>query len=130
MKVIKQTLIKQVITEKSKIKLENNFKQSKLDLEVESEQLIFEKKKLQKEKKNATHKIENRFQVEIDNRKRAINQINFKLEQLQQLPLGSEIIENKIDSLVEVNVGMNWTEFQEETAIIIEDDIIIRIDNE
>lgn len=130
MKVIKKILIKQVITEKSKRELETNFKQKRSDLNLECEQLIFEKKKLQKEKKNATHKIAKHFQVEIDNRKREINQLNFKLEQLHQLPLGSEIIENKIDSLVEVSIGMNWSKFLEETAIIIKDGNVVRIDNE
>lgn len=130
MKLIKQILIKQVITENSKIKLESKFKDEKKDLALKCEQLIFEKKKLQKEKKSATHKIEQRFQVEIDNRKRKINQIDFQLEQLHQLPLGSEIVETKMESLVEVKLGMNWSNFQNETAIIIEDDIVIRIDNE
>jgi len=46
------------------------------------------------------------------------------------LPLGSEIVENKIESIVEVSVGMNWTDFLTETSIIIEDDIVVRIDNE
>lgn len=130
MKLIKQILIKQVITENSKIKLESKFKDKKKDLALKCEQLLFEKKKLQKEKKSATHKIEQRFQVEIDNRKRKINQIDFQLEQLHQLPLGSEIVETKMESLVEVKLGMNWSNFQNETAIIIEDDIVIRIDNE
>lgn len=130
MKVIKQILIKQVITEKSKVKLESKFRQEKKDLDIECNQLIFEKKKLQKEKKSATHKIEDRFQIEIDNRQRKINQIDFKLEQLHQLPLGNEIVENKMESLIEVTIGMNWTNFQDETAIIIKDDLVIRIDNE
>lgn len=130
MKVIKQILIKQVITENSKIKLEKKFKQEKNDLDLECKQLIFEKKKLQKERKSATHKIEQRFQIEIDNRKRKINQIDFKLGQLYQLPLGSEILESKMDSLIEVTTGMNWGKFQNETAIIIKDDIVLRIDNE
>ncbi|HLR60742.1 MAG TPA: YlqD family protein [Pseudogracilibacillus sp.] len=130
MKVIKQILIKQVITENSKIKLEKKFKQEKSDLDLECKQLIFEKKKLQKERKSATHKIEQRFQIEIDNRKRKINQIDFKLGQLYQLPLGSEILESKMDSLIEVTTGMNWEKFQNETAIIIKDDIVLRIDNE
>src|SRR5699024_1326569 len=130
MNVIKQILIKQVITENSKIKLEKKFKQEKSDLDLECKQLIFEKKKLQKERKSATHKIEQRFQIEIDNRKRKINQIDFKLGQLYQLPLGSEILESKMDSLIEVTTGMNWEKFQNETAIIIKDDIVLRIDNE
>src|SRR5699024_25257 len=137
MKLIKQILIKQVITENSKKKLESKFKDEKKDLDMKCEQLIFEKKKIQKEKinnknrkkkleskvkdekknlalkceqlifekkklkkekKSATHKIEQRFQVEIDNRKRKINQIDFQLEQLHQLPLGSEIVETKMES--------------------------------
>src|SRR5690625_8050909 len=95
---LSQILIKQESSEKSKKKLESKFKDKKKDLALKCEQLIFEKKKLQKEKKSATHKIEQRFQVEIDNRKRKINQIDFQLEQLQQLPLGSEIVESKMES--------------------------------
>ncbi len=130
MKVIKEILIKQVITQESKKKLESSFKQRKAELELECKQLFFEKKKLQKEKKNATYKIDQRFQVEIDNRKSEINQIKFKLEQLHQLPLGSEIIENKIDSIVDITLGMNWRNFEKEKAIIIKNDVVIRIDNE
>src|SRR5699024_8158070 len=128
-KLIKQILIKQVITENSKKKLESKFKDEKKDLALKCEQLIFEKKKLQKEKKSATHKIEQRIQVEIDNRKRKINQIDFELEQLHQLPLGSERVQTKMESLVEVQLGMKWSNFQHATAIIIEDDSVIRIDN-
>src|SRR5699024_11014723 len=130
MKLIKQIFIKQVITENSKKKLESKYKDEKKDLAMKCEQLIFEKKKLQKEKKRDTHKIEKQIQVEIDNKKRKINQIDFQIEQLHQLPLGSEIVETKMESLVEVKLGMNWSNFQNETAIIIEDDIVIRIDNE
>src|SRR5699024_2619857 len=117
-------------TENSKKKLESKFKDEKKDLALKCEKLIFEKKKLQKDKKSATHKIEQRIQVEIDNRKRKINQIDFKLEQLHQLHIEIEIVETKMESLVEVKLGMNWSNFKNETAIIIEDDIVIRIDNE
>src|SRR5690625_4018449 len=130
MKLIKKILIKQIITKNNKKKLESKFKDEKKDLALKCEQLIFEKKKLQKEKKSATHKIEQRIQVEIDNRKRKINQIDFQLEQLHQLPLGSEIVETKMESLVEVKLGMDWANFQKETEIFIEDDIVIRIDYE
>src|SRR5699024_5410223 len=130
MKLIKQILIKQVITENSKKKLESKLKDEKKDLALKCEQLILEKKKLQKEKKSATHKIEQRIQVEIDNIKRKNTQNDFQLEQLHQHPLGSEIVETKMESIVEVKLGMNCSNFQNETAIIIEDDIVIRIDNE
>src|SRR5699024_6560427 len=130
MKLIKQILIKQVITENSKKKLESKFKDEKKDLAQKCEQLIVEKKKLQKEKKRANHKIEQRFQVEIDNRKRKINQMDFQLEQLHQLPLGSEMVETKMESLVEVKRGRNWSNCQNETATIIEDEMGRRIDDE
>lgn len=130
MKIIKEILIKQVITEKSKQILEKKFIAEKFQLEKECEHLIFEKRKLQKQIKSSQNEIANRFQLEIDNRKRSITQIAFKIEQLHQLPLGSEITESSAESIINVEIGTDWTTFNDETSIIVKDGLVIRIDNE
>lgn len=128
MKIISKVFVKQIVTEKSKEKLFTTFQDSKMRLEQECQQLLFEQRKLQSKKGVSKIEVENRFQKEIEKRKDKINEIGFKLEQLEVLEIGSEIIEKEVDALVEVGVGMQWDKIMSDKAIIIEDDVVKRID--
>jgi len=128
MKIISKVFVKQIVTEKSKEKLFTIFQDSKMRLEQECQQLLFEQRKLQSKKGVSKIEVENRFQKEIEKRKDKINEIGFKLEQLEVLEIGSEIIEKEVDDLVEVGVGMQWDKIMSDKAIIIEDDVVKRID--
>lgn len=129
MKVIQKVLIKQVITKESKQKLSESFKNRRIQLEQECQQLLFEQKKIQAKSTFSKEEIRRRFKREIDRRKKKIQQLQFKLEQLEILDIGSEIVEREVDALIEVEVGMNWAELQDKKSIVIKDGIIIRIDN-
>ncbi|HLS35094.1 MAG TPA: YlqD family protein [Bacillota bacterium] len=129
MKVIQKVLIKQVITKESKQKLSESFKNRRIQLEQECQQLLFEQKKIQAKSTFSKEEIRRRFKREIDRRKKKIQQLQFKLEQLEILDIGSEIVEREVDALFEVEVGMNWAELQDKKSIVIKDGIIIRIDN-
>src|SRR5699024_5787668 len=129
MKIISKVFVKQIVTEKSKEKLFTIFQDSKMRLEQECQQLLFEQRKLQAKKGVSKIEVENRFQVEINSRKEKIKEVEFKMEQLEILETGSEIIEKEVDALVEVSVGMHWNEIMDEKAIVIEDDIVQRIDD-
>ncbi|WP_284139927.1 MULTISPECIES: YlqD family protein [unclassified Virgibacillus] len=128
MKIIKKVQVKQIITEKSKKKLHDNFVHHKLRLEQECQQLLFEQRKLQNKTGVSKQEIIDRFQQEIKNRKEKIKLIEFKIEQLDMLSLGSEIVEGEVEALVEVEEGMHWHEFMGEQAIVLEDEVIIRIE--
>lgn len=128
MNIIKKVLIKQVVTEKSKEKIYSNFESHKLRLEQECQQLLFEKRKLQNKSGVSKQDIEQRFQQEINNRKEKIKLIDFKIDQLATLEIGSEILESEVDALVEVEVGSNWKEIMENQTIVLQDDIVIRIE--
>ena len=129
MQIIKRVQIKQVITEKSKEELRKKFEQNKIQLERECQQLLFEQRKL-KNKLSNTSKIEikERFDQEINSRKDKIAIIDFKLEQLELLEIGSEIIEQEFDALVTVEVAANWEELVSKQSIVIKDNIVERID--
>src|SRR5690625_2198669 len=129
MKVIQKVLIKQVITKESKQKLSESFKNRRIQLEQECQQLLFEQKKIQAKSTFSKEEIRRRFKREIDRRKKKIQQLQFKLELLEILDIGSEIVEREVDALFEVEVGMNWAELQDKKSIVIKDGIIIRIDN-
>src|SRR5699024_214473 len=120
MKIIKKVLIKQIITEQSKEKLYTNFMKSKMRLEQECQQLLFEQRKLQNKTGVSKQEIAKRFQQEIKQRKEKMKIIDFKLEQLDTLEIGSEIIEKEVEALVEVYEGLHWDEVMKEKAIVIE----------
>ena len=128
MKIIKKVLIKQIVTEKSKERIHENFYNHKMRLEQECQQLLFEQRKLQNKAGASKQEIAHRFSQEINNRKEKIKLADFKIEQLAMLEMGSEIIEKEVEALVEVYEGSHWDEITGEQAIVIKDDIVVRID--
>ncbi|WP_017796647.1 YlqD family protein [Oceanobacillus kimchii] len=128
MKIVKKITVKQVVTETSKQRIYQGFYNHKLRLEQECQQLKFEKRKLQHKASVNPQEIEDRFEQEINNRKEKIKLLDFKIEQLNEIQIGSEIIEDEVEALVEVEVGTNWSKLMKEQAIIIKDDKVIRID--
>jgi hypothetical protein len=125
---MKKVLVKQIVTEKSKAKLKTAFTETKMRLEQECQQLLFEQRKLQNKKRVPKSEVARRFQEEINSRKEKMGLIDFKLEQLDTLETGNEITEKEVEALVEVKEGTRWDKVMAEQAIIIEDDIVIRID--
>lgn len=127
MKIIKKVLIKQIVTEQSKQRLRNGFEKQKMQLEQECQQLLFEQRKLSSKSGVSKQDLNFRFQGEIQKRKEEITLIDFKIEQLDMVEIGSEIVESEVEALVEVNEGMHWNGFNEQ-AIVIKDGIVVRID--
>ncbi|MED4401555.1 YlqD family protein [Metabacillus fastidiosus] len=125
MKILQRVSIKQVITEKSKEQLVTQFKKRKQQLERERDQLYFELKKINKTKKNPD--IRAKYTKEIEKRYEDIKNIQFQLEQVHILPLGTEIKEKEIDAIIEVNEGDNWDELIKEKTIVIKDGIVEQI---
>lgn len=130
MQIIKKVLIKRVITEKSRAQLRETFEKEIKKLKRESQQLLFEQRKLQNRMSRSKREINQRFQQEIKRRKDKIVMIEFKIEQLDILQIGSEMVEKEVDAIVNIEVGSNWENITKTQSIIIEDDIVIRIDNE
>lgn len=128
MKIITKVIVKQVVTEKSKETLQNNFYNHKMRLEQECQQLLFEQRKFENKSRPSKQDVSHRFQQEINNRKEKIKLADFKLEQLEMLELGSEITEKEVEALVEVSEGSHWDEIIGEKTIIIKDNVVIRID--
>lgn len=126
--MMKKVVVKQVITENSKERLQQKFSQEKQQLVVECQQLQFEQRKLMNKLQANKEAIKQRFEREISQRKDRKQMIDFTLEQLKELPIGSEIIEQEVDVLIPIEVGMNWEEMKQNKAIIVKDEVIVRID--
>lgn len=128
LKIIQKVLVKQVITEKSKKQLTKKFQQEIARLKKECEQLQFEQKKMERKYKSYQSTVKKRFAYEINLRQEKIKQLDFKLKQLEILEIGSEIVENEVDALVDIEIGMNWQEQTQPRSIVIKDDIVVHID--
>ncbi|QDP40153.1 YlqD family protein [Radiobacillus deserti] len=127
MQIIRKIPVKQVLTESSKETLHNQFISHQKQLEQECQQLKFEQRKLLSKKGISREEVTKRFQQEITKRTDKLKWIEFQLDQLETLPLGSELTEGEVESLVEVEVGSNWEELFGEQAIIVKDGTVIQI---
>ncbi|WP_340085217.1 YlqD family protein [Siminovitchia sp. FSL H7-0308] len=127
MKIIQTVTVKQILTEKSREKLSAKYNQQKQQLQKECDQLLFEMKKLERTRKFSAVGLKAQFDKEIDLRKEKIKLIDFQIEQLGMLPYGSELKDQDVQALVEVEIGDNWEEIMKGKTVIIKDGIISEI---
>lgn len=128
MKILKTVYVKQIITEKSKQKLYEKFTSDKERLERECQQLLFEQRKLKHKFSASDEEIKERFEAEVDRRQKQVEKLDFQLEQLEILEIGTEIVEKEVNGLIDVAVGDNWNELTKQQSIIVEDDVVVKIE--
>ncbi len=126
-KIIQTVEVKQILTENSKAKLIGSLQTNKDQLLKECEQLKFELKKMEKLKKFDPIKIKQYFTNEMDLRQEKVKQLEFQIEQIHMLPLGSEIKEKEVQSIFDINVGENWDETTTARTIVIKEGIVEEI---
>lgn len=127
LKIIQSVVVKQVLTEKSKLVLLESYEKNKQQLKKECEQLQFELKKLEKQKRFQPNNIRLHFEKEIQKREEKAKLLDFQIEQLHILPLGSELKEKEVNAIIDIEVGDRWEAVQKEKTIIIKDGIIDEI---
>ncbi|MDZ5474365.1 YlqD family protein [Bacillus sp. 31A1R] len=127
MNILQNIIVKQKLTENSKAELEAKYNNKKLQLQKECDQLLFELKKLEKTKKFQPSSLKTHFDKEIHNRQEKIKLLEFQLDQLHMLPIGSELKEKEIQGIVEVKVGDRWDDIKTSKTIIIKDGIVDEI---
>ncbi|MDX8362277.1 YlqD family protein [Cytobacillus sp. IB215316] len=127
MKIIQNIIVKQVLTEKSKDGLLDKFQQSKFQLQKECDQLRFERKKMENNKKYQASTLHTYFEREINSRLEKIKVLDFQIEQLEILPIGSELREKEVQAIVDINVGDSWDDISHEKTIIIKEGIVVEM---
>lgn len=127
MKILQSVVVKQVLTEKSKLVLLEGYLIKKQQLEKECDQLQFELKRLEKTKKFQQGSLKRHFEKEIQMRQEKAKLLDFQIEQLHILPLGSELKEKEVKAIIEVSEGDRWEDIQSEKTIIIKDGIVDEI---
>ncbi|MFC0271270.1 YlqD family protein [Metabacillus herbersteinensis] len=125
MNILHTVTVKQVITQTSKQALLTQFTDRKMRLEQECDQLYFEQRKVEKAKNNPVMSLQ--YEKEIEKRRDKIKLVDFKIEQINTLPLGSELKEKEVQAIIEVNIGDNWNELLQEKTIVIKDGVVQQI---
>jgi DNA repair ATPase RecN len=123
MDILHQVTVKQILTETSKQALIEQFTNKKKLLEQECDQLYFQYKKVEK----TSNQLATQFLKEIEKRREKIKLVEFQLQQVHTLPLGSELKEKEVEAIIGVNVGDNWNELMKERTIVIKDGIVDQI---
>ncbi|MEK6454041.1 YlqD family protein [Caldifermentibacillus hisashii] len=127
MQIITTITVNQILTESSKKQLFISFQERRQQLLKEIDQLKFEMKRMEKMKKYPVSSINTYFEKEIEKRKEKVKLLEFQIEQLDLLPLGSELKEREIQGLIDVNIGDNWNESLLNRKITVKDGIVIDI---
>ncbi|WP_050614751.1 YlqD family protein [Bacillus testis] len=127
MKILQSITVNQVLTENSKNQLLEKYHNQHAQLQKEIDQLKFEMKKIEKTKKVPPVSLKIHFEKEISNRMEKIKLLEYKVEQLDILPVGSELKEREVEALVEVEVGSDWEELTRAKAIIVTDGKVTEI---
>lgn len=127
MHILQTVSVVQIVTNSLKQERMAAYENQKRRLERETAQLLFEKKKAERAgSKQAEAAV--KFQLEIDQRHEKIAVLEFQMNQLDQLPMGTELKERDIQSIVEVNEGDRF-ERKNGGAIVVKDGVIIEIRN-
>jgi len=129
MEIIKKVVVKQILTEKSRTKLKEQFLSRQYQISKELKQLEFVLHKKMKENKSANYQtsLKESFNKEVAKRKERLRQFELKLGQLDELDLGAELREGTVQMIEQVEEGDNWEEIMKGTEIVIKDGLVYEL---
>lgn len=124
MKIIRNVIVKQILTENRKQELMNQLLFEKQQLQKELEQLKFQlhkKLKTTPNKERSLNATRTSFQKEMNKREEKIAAVDFKMHQLNKLEIGTELKDGTVQTIEEIHVGDDWEMIQQPAEIIIKD---------
>lgn len=124
MEIIKKFEVKQLLTEKSRAFYINKWEEEAATLSRECEQLQFEKRKLQRKRPSDKEWIADQFEKELHSRNEKLSILEYKLDQIEELPPESELHEGEVETIQRVEVGDEWNAAEQKGKIIIKDGIV------
>lgn len=130
-KVRRPVAVKIILTEQTKTKMKQEYKEAIRRLKLEMEQLQFQGKKLmteaQKKGTEAVKLVQERIGQEHRERREKLDMIVQQMEQLEHLEIGSELHHSTMESEFTIQVGDNWEEWMSGSEIVIKDSIVVEI---
>ncbi len=127
MKILQTISVKQVLTDNSKNQLLDKYTRQAYQLQKEIDQLKFEMRKLEKTKKIQPVSLKMHFEKEMSARSEKMKLLQYKMEQLDILPIGSELNDKEVQALVDVEIGTDWEVLTRQKTIIVTDGKVTEI---
>ena len=130
MEIIKKVVVKQILTDKSKSRLKEQFigRQYQLNKEIQQLEFVLHKKlKANKNNINYQTSLKESFNREVKRRQDKVRQLELKLGQLDEMNMGAELREGTIQMIESVAEGDNWEEIMKGTEIVIKDGLVHEI---
>ncbi|MFG6148938.1 YlqD family protein [Halobacillus sp. B23F22_1] len=126
MQIIKRVPVKQILTESSRQALNDRFNKKYDQLDNECQQLLFEQRKMERNKEFNQNDIRQRFSKELRLRKERMKRLQYQIKQLETLPDGEELKVDEVETVVNIEEGDHYEELLKERQIVIKDGIVIR----
>ncbi|MFC7320422.1 YlqD family protein [Halobacillus campisalis] len=126
MQIIKRIPVKQILTETSRQALKDRFNKKYEQLENECQQLMFEQKKVERNKEYNLTEIRQKFNKEIHLRKERMKRLQYQMSQLETLQDGQELKVDEVETVVNIEEGDHYDELLKDRQIVIKDGIVIR----
>ncbi|MCP3031170.1 YlqD family protein [Halobacillus sp. A1] len=126
MQIIKRIPVKQILTETSRQALKDRFNKKYEQLENECQQLMFEQKKVERNKEYNLTEIRQKFNKEIHLRKERMKRLQYQTSQLETLQDGQELKVDEVETVVNIEEGDHYDELLKDRQIVIKDGIVIR----
>jgi len=131
MKIKRPVQVKVILTETSKNELAIEYQERLNQLKLELEQLRFQTKKLLHDASKKSPEQQRLYQERLKNEEKKMNEqienMQFQIEQIDLVPIGTEIHHSTIESEVEIKVGDVWEDLMKSCEIIIRDGVVHEI---
>lgn len=124
MQFLQTVAIKQVFTELKKETLAKGLHEEIEQVQREMDQLHFQLQKAIKGSSSKEFQVRKRYEQEINKRTEKRKSIEFKLQQLQKLEMGTEIADGYAQAIVELKIGDTWPDQGQELEMVVRDGTI------
>ncbi len=129
LKCIRTASVKHVLTEAKKEQLKQEFERDLWQIRTELSQLEFQLQRALKAIKNTTSyaEVQKKYKNEIKQREERADSLEFRMNQLISLPLGTELGMGNTEIILDLKEGDKWIAEDANVAIIIKDGLIAEI---
>ncbi|AST97479.1 hypothetical protein BC8716_16555 [Shouchella clausii] len=128
-KCIRTATVKHVLTESKKADLKKSFERDLTQIETELSQMEFQLQRALKPMKHTTAhgELQQKYRKEIKRREERMASLTFRIEQLMNLPIGTELAMGTTEIILDVKEGDKWIDEETELTIVVNDGYIAEI---
>ncbi|PPA72077.1 YlqD family protein [Jeotgalibacillus proteolyticus] len=126
MQVKQKVIIKEIMTNSSKSRLKQSLNEKINRAEKESEQLLFQQKKLEKQFEQSSESVKQKIQQELTKRRQFIRSVNNQLKSIEETAMGTEYTLMETETYLDLHEGSIWHP-EQKPVIVLEDGMVKEI---